>query len=115
MRIMSPQLDIVTFLASALSESSDINKWYEHLEFYRKCILKELVKLDSSNETLQSVIDKDEFKFVFHMCVIERLLNKLSSMLIINEFVPSNNVWHGARNTLRFIKSFSDELTFLQN
>ena len=114
-RIMAPQLDIVTFLSSIATEDFTNATWDEYVELYRQCLLLELTHLERCDTIKETVKNKAAFKEVFHMCVIEKLWNSTSSTLFIMQFVPNAAHLRVTKSILKYMAGFVDDYPFLSD
>ena len=114
-RIMVPQHDIAEFIAFVLPERSKPEAWEKYMEMYREIFFGELEKLGVAPELLETVSNKEKFRKVFHMCVIEFVWNRLGGYMYMAKMIPQNASFLArvSENVYNYMGAFAKEYTFL--
>ena len=117
LRIMCPQHDAAFFIAHILTtaENDDvIEKWSDYFEMYRCCLLDELIKIGATEEVMETVRNKEQFKRVFDMCVVEMLWNRVGGMIIASKVHPLPFIPKLVKSVCRYLEYLSSVYGFLE-
>ena len=115
LRVMCPQHDAAFFIAHILSENDPIDVWSDYFEMYRQCFLAELIKAGATEDIQGTVKDRDNFKWVFDMCIIEMLWNGVGVMLIVSKAHPLPFIPKLVKSVCRYLEYLSTIYAFLSD
>ena len=113
-RVTNPQHDVAEFLEFVLPANTDPEAWLPYLETYRQALLQQLRNRKAPSDVQASVEDRERFKQVFDMTLLELVWNRLGTYMRVSAVLfPMTYIARVARNVLHYVEDMSALYDFL--